>query len=51
MTTTPIGAATLRDPTETIIDNILCREGWPRYAGRSSDRGGPTKGGSTLRRW
>ncbi|KAA0592937.1 lysozyme family protein [Azospirillum lipoferum] len=34
--------------TETIIDTILRREGWPRYTDRSSDRGGPTKGGITL---
>lgn len=34
--------------TESIIDSILRREGWPRYTDRSSDRGGPTKGGITL---
>ena len=34
--------------TETIIDTILRREGWPRYTDRPSDRGGPTKGGITL---
>jgi len=34
--------------TESIIDTILRREGWPRYTDRSSDRGGPTKGGITL---
>lgn len=34
--------------TEAVIDAILRREGWPRYTDRSSDRGGPTKGGITL---
>jgi len=34
--------------TESIIDAILRREGWPRYTDRPSDRGGPTKGGITL---
>ncbi|SMF92339.1 Predicted Peptidoglycan domain-containing protein [Azospirillum oryzae] len=48
MPTTPTGAAIPRDPTEAIIDTILRREGWPRYTDRSSDRGGPTKGGITL---
>lgn len=48
MPTTPIGAAIPRDTTEAIIDAILRREGWPRYTNRSSDRGGPTKGGITL---
>ncbi|WP_434619162.1 glycoside hydrolase family 108 protein [Azospirillum sp. B2RO_4] len=48
MATTPTGAAIPRDPTEAIIDAILRREGWPRYTDRSSDRGGPTKGGITL---
>lgn len=36
------------------IDAILVREGWPKYTNRSTDRGGPTKGGitlETLRAW
>ena len=41
-------AAIPRDSTESIIDAILRREGWPRYTDRPSDRGGPTKGGITL---
>lgn len=36
------------DNTDRLIDLILRREGWPRYTARSSDRGGPTKGGITL---
>jgi lysozyme family protein len=39
---------------DQIIDEILRREGWPKYTNRASDRGGPTKGGitlATLRAW
>ena len=45
---TQTAAAIPRDSTESIIDAILRREGWPRYTDRPSDRGGPTKGGITL---
>jgi lysozyme family protein len=31
------------------LDEILKREGWPRYTNRAADRGGPTKGGVTLK--
>lgn len=34
--------------TETIIADILRREGWPKYTNRAADKGGPTKGGITL---
>lgn len=38
------------DLTEYVIDGILEREGWPVYTDRGEDdRGGPTKGGITLR--
>src|SRR5687767_9532939 len=40
-------------PTMTMIarqlDAILKREGWPAYTNRPADRGGPTRGGITLR--
>lgn len=36
---------------ERIVDEILRREGWPKYTNRASDRGGPTKGGITLAAW
>ena len=34
---------------DTILDAILEREGWPTYTEHPNDRGGPTKGGITLR--
>ena len=38
------------DLTKSLIDGILEREGWPAYHDRGEDdRGGPTKGGITLR--
>lgn len=54
MPTNTTAAATPRDPAEALIDEILRREGWPKYTNRPSDRGGPTKGGitlATLARW
>lgn len=38
-------------PADSIIDEILLREGWPDYTNNPADRGGPTKGGITLRSW
>lgn len=32
-----------------LLDAILKREGWPIFTDRPSDKGGPTKGGITLR--
>jgi|TARA_B100001013_G_scaffold331313_2_gene246805 lysozyme family protein len=32
-----------------ILEEVLEREGWPAYAVHPNDRGGPTKGGITLR--
>ena len=32
-----------------ILDAVLDREGWPTYTVHPNDRGGPTKGGITLR--
>ncbi len=32
-----------------IIDEILDHEGWPKYTNNPNDRGGPTKGGITLK--
>jgi len=32
-----------------MIDDIMEREGWPLYTNRAADRGGPTKGGITLK--
>ena len=32
-----------------ILENILDREGWPKYTEHPFDRGGPTKGGITIR--
>ncbi|MBP2311875.1 glycoside hydrolase family 108 protein [Azospirillum soli] len=43
-----------RDRIETIIDDILRREGWPKFTNHPADKGGPTKGGitlATLRSW
>ena len=34
---------------DEIFEAILEREGWPTYAVHPNDRGGPTKGGITLR--
>lgn len=36
---------------EQTIDEILRREGWPKYTNLAADRGGPTKGGITLEAW
>jgi lysozyme family protein len=33
----------------TILRGVLTREGWPTYTEHPHDRGGPTKGGITLR--
>lgn len=33
----------------TQVDAILKREGWPTYSNRAADKGGPTKGGITLK--
>lgn len=32
-----------------ILDEILRQEGWPKYTSDPDDRGGPTKGGITLK--
>lgn len=32
-----------------ILDDVLEREGWPKYTDHPHDRGGPTKGGITIR--
>lgn len=32
-----------------IVKNVLQREGWPEYTDHLHDRGGPTKGGITLK--
>jgi lysozyme family protein len=34
---------------EKILNEVLEREGWPTYTEHPKDRGGPTKGGITLR--
>ncbi len=34
---------------DDILTDLLRREGWPAYTDRASDKGGPTKGGVTLR--
>jgi lysozyme family protein len=34
---------------DKILDDVLDREGWPSYGVHPNDRGGPTKGGITLR--
>jgi len=38
-------------PVDDIITEILQREGWPAYTNAPADRGGPTKGGITLKSW
>ena len=35
--------------TDAMLSDILDREGWPVYTDHPLDRGGPTKGGITLR--
>lgn len=37
------------DREQRALADLLKREGWPTYTDRASDRGGPTKGGVTLR--
>lgn len=39
----------LRGLNETIIDEIEKAEGWPKYTNDPDDRGGPTKGGITIK--
>jgi lysozyme family protein len=34
---------------DAVLENILTREGWPEYTVHPNDKGGPTKGGITLR--
>ena len=34
---------------DDILEAVLDREGWPEYTEHPNDRGGPTKGGITLR--
>lgn len=34
---------------QTIIDYLLDVEGWPKYTNNPNDKGGPTRGGITLR--
>jgi lysozyme family protein len=34
---------------DDILEEVLDREGWPTYTVHPNDRGGPTKGGITLR--
>ena len=34
---------------DDILENVLVREGWPKYTEHPFDRGGPTKGGITQR--
>jgi lysozyme family protein len=38
-------------PTDVarILEDVLDREGWPKYTEHPNDKGGPTKGGITLR--
>ena len=38
-----------RDELDEIIDGILAAEGWPDFVDHPADRGGPTKGGITLK--
>lgn len=37
--------------TFELIAAIMRREGWPKYTDHPADRGGPTKGGITLKAW
>lgn len=39
----------MSDREATAISEILIREGWPAFTNRANDRGGPTKGGITLK--
>lgn len=39
----------ISDPILKILGEVLEREGWPTYTEHEHDRGGPTKGGITLR--
>ena len=34
---------------DSILEDVLKREGWPTYTVHPNDKGGPTKGGITLR--
>lgn len=34
---------------DQIIDEVLVREGWPKYTNLPGDKGGPTRGGITLK--
>jgi lysozyme family protein len=34
---------------DEILEEVLVKEGWPAYTEHPNDRGGPTKGGITLR--
>jgi lysozyme family protein len=34
---------------DVVLNDVLIREGWPDYTVHPNDRGGPTKGGITLR--
>ncbi|MBP7340452.1 glycosyl hydrolase 108 family protein [Niveispirillum sp.] len=36
------------DEVNSVISEVLRREGWPQYTDHPADRGGPTKGGITL---
>jgi lysozyme family protein len=39
----------ISDSIKTILLEVLEREGWPAYTEHPNDRGGPTKGGITIR--
>ena len=39
----------ISEPITKILDEVLDREGFPTYTEHPNDRGGPTKGGITLR--
>jgi|TARA_R110000824_G_scaffold260399_1_gene449042 lysozyme family protein len=34
---------------DKVLNDVLDREGWPKYTDHPHDRGGPTKGGITIR--
>jgi lysozyme family protein len=34
---------------DEVLERVLVREGWPKYTDDPNDRGGPTKGGVTLK--